>query len=76
MVQFESMEDMHQIVDFEGQSSAEKVGMTHFFAVFDGHGGKRAAAWAHANLVTNLLLELACADDGDAAGSSCGGALA
>ena len=33
--------------------------MTHFFAVYDGHGGKRAAAWAHAHLVSNLLTELA-----------------
>mmetsp|Transcript_37861 Transcript_37861/g.99373 ORF Transcript_37861/g.99373 Transcript_37861/m.99373 type:complete len:344 (+) Transcript_37861:84-1115(+) len=60
------MEDMHQVVHFhdgegaftEGAAAADRVGLTHFFAVFDGHGGKRAAEWAHANLVGNLLKEL------------------
>ena len=58
------MEDMHQIVDFDDDPAAAAVGMTHFFAVFDGHGGKRAAAWAHAHLVPNLLHELASAAAG------------
>ena len=52
------MEDMHRIVGFEDESAADAVGMTHFFAVFDGHGGKRAAASAHEHLVSNLLHEL------------------
>ena len=52
------MEDMHQVADFDDEPAAANVGMTHFFAVFDGHGGKRAAAWAHAHLVQNLLQEL------------------
>ena len=59
------MEDMHQVVNFsgdgahpEGAHAAESVGLTHFFGVFDGHGGKRAAEWAHSNLVDNLLREI------------------
>jgi len=55
------MEDMFQVVTFEDEPAAAGVGMTHFFAVYDGHGGKRAAAWAHAHLVTNLVHELATA---------------
>jgi len=55
------MEDMYQTVAFDTheQPAAAGVGLTHFFAVFDGHGGKRAAAWAHQHLVPNLLRELA-----------------
>lgn len=51
------MEDMHQAVAFDphDQPAAARVGLTHFFAVYDGHGGKRAAAWAHKHLVSNLL---------------------
>lgn len=63
------MEDMHQIVNFEDRPEADAANLTHFFAVFDGHGGKRAAAWAHAHLVSNLLLELARARTEGAAGS-------
>jgi serine/threonine protein phosphatase PrpC len=76
------MEDMHQIVDFDDQPAAASVGMTHFFAVFDGHGGKRAAAWAHEHLVTYLLQELtgAAANSsgrvGAASGVNAGGGLA
>jgi len=28
--------------------------LTHFFAVYDGHGGKRAAAWARGHLLPKL----------------------
>ena len=72
------MEDMHQIVDFEEQPAAAAVGMTHFFAVFDGHGAARAAAWAHAHLVPNLLQELSSAATGgkSATGGSPGSAAA
>ena len=40
------------------------VGLTHFFSVFDGHGGKRAAAWAHAHLLPNLLRALGSKEEG------------
>ena len=54
------MEDMHQAVGFDAsQQAASAVGLTHFFAVFDGHGGKRAASWAHTHLVPAVLKELA-----------------
>jgi len=54
------MEDMHQAVGFDAsQQAASVVGLTHFFAVFDGHGGKRAASWAHTHLVPAVLKELA-----------------
>ena len=45
------------------------------FGVFDGHGGKRAAAWAHTHLVSNLLLELtrSRAEAGGSVGSVGGG---
>lgn len=66
------MEDMHQIVDFPDDATAASVRMTHFFAVFDGHGGKRAAAWAHANLVANLLRELETAQPADSPGADHG----
>ena len=49
------MEDMHQVQSFD----AKPLGMSHWFAVFDGHGGKRAAAWAHSHLAGNLLGEIA-----------------
>lgn len=54
------MEDMYQTVAFDAheQPAAARIGLTHFFAVFDGHGGKRAAAWAHQHLVANLMREL------------------
>lgn len=45
------MEDMHQIVGFDEDSAADGggggVGMTHFFAVFDGvrHSRLATAAW-------------------------------
>ena len=69
------MEDMHRIVDFADEPAAAGVGMTHFFSVFDGHGGKRAAAWAHTHLVSNLLLELtrSRAEAGGSVGSVGGG---
>ena len=55
------MEDMHQAYAFDEREhpAAARVGLTHLFAVFDGHGGKRAAAWAHTHLASNLLHELA-----------------
>jgi len=55
------MEDIHQTIAFNAheQPNAARVGLTHFFAVYDGHGGKRAAAWAQQHLVSNLLRELA-----------------
>jgi hypothetical protein len=43
------MEDMHQTESLADSCGA--AGLTHFFAVFDGHGGKRAAAWAQAHLL-------------------------
>jgi hypothetical protein len=43
------MEDMHQAASLA--DSCGSAGLTHFFAVFDGHGGKRAAAWAQAHLL-------------------------
>jgi hypothetical protein len=53
------MEDIHQTIAFNAheQPNAARVGLTHFFAVYDGHGGKRAAAWAQQHLVSNLLRE-------------------
>ena len=30
------MEDMHQIIGFDNEPAAAGVGMTHFFAVYDG----------------------------------------
>lgn len=52
------MEDMHRVVDFHDEPAAIKQRLHAFFAVFDGHGGKRAAAWAHTHLVSNLLHHL------------------
>ena len=60
------MEDMYQAEGFGGAAApgahsagrdadAARLGLTHFFAVFDGHGGKRAAAWAREHLLANLL---------------------
>lgn len=51
------MEDMYQAAGFDHRTDAKaaRLGLTHFFAVYDGHGGKRAAAWAHEHLVANLL---------------------
>ena len=79
------MEDMHQAIGFDApeQRAAARVGLTHFFAVFDGHGGKRAAQWAHTHLVSNLLRELGSlgATEGDPAageiapGDACAAAL-
>ena len=46
------MEDMHQAAPLADSCGA--AGLTHFFAVFDGHGGKRAAAWAQAHLLRKL----------------------
>ena len=61
------MEDMFVAAPLRGAgaagvanvAAAEGVGLTHVFAVFDGHGGKRAAQWAHDNLLSNLLAKLA-----------------
>jgi len=55
------MEDMFQVAGFAGTKShlvTEQVGLSHFFAVFDGHGGKRAAVWAHKHLISNVLAKL------------------
>ena len=54
------MEDMYQAAGFDhsagpNAAGASRLGLTHFFAVYDGHGGKRAAAWAHEHLLANLL---------------------
>jgi len=40
------------------ESGAVQVGLTHFITVFDGHGGKRAAEWAHRNLLNRLLAKI------------------
>ena len=74
------MEDMFVAAPLRGAgatgvanvAAAEGVGLTHVFAVFDGHGGKRAAQWAHDNLLSNLLAKLA-AKAGEASGGACGG---
>lgn len=55
------MEDMFQAVglvdspDENACTKAAKLGLSHFFAVYDGHGGKGAAAWAVDRLLPNLL---------------------
>jgi len=46
------MEDMHQVSGLSSTCGA--AGLTHFFAVYDGHGGKRAAAWARGHLLPKL----------------------
>ena len=74
------MEDMFVAAPLRGAgatgvanvAAAEGVGLTHVFAVFDGHGGKRAAQWAHDNLLSNLLAKLA-AKAGEASGGDGGG---
>jgi len=76
---------MHQVVNFSGDgahpesASAEAMGLTHFFGVYDGHGEKRAAEWAHAKLVDNLMREIsssgtAAAEDRRKALDSCASA--
>ena len=55
------MEDMFLVRQFArgDDSAALDVGLTHFVSVFDGHGGKRAAEWAHKNLLPKLLANIA-----------------
>ena len=47
-----------------GAIGAASVDLTHFFAVYDGHGGKRAAIWARNTLVKHILTILAKTTDG------------
>ena len=67
------MEDMFQAVGFvdspdeKACAKAAKLELSHFFAVYDGHGGKRAAAWAVDRLLPNLLETRAPASDDRAA---------
>jgi len=49
------MEDAYQVAQFAGDRTAARVGLTHWFAVYDGHGGKRAAAWAHKHLLAKVV---------------------
>lgn len=48
------MEDFHQIDYFEDSGEAEG-NISHFFAVYDGHCGPKAAAFAKKKLANNVL---------------------
>mmetsp|Transcript_32248 Transcript_32248/g.75158 ORF Transcript_32248/g.75158 Transcript_32248/m.75158 type:complete len:349 (-) Transcript_32248:757-1803(-) len=57
------MEDIWQVAHaaepiLRASGVAERVGLTHFFAVYDGHGGKRAATWTQKNLLPTVLSTL------------------
>ena len=54
------MEDMHQVRDLSKQENIANI--SHFFAVYDGHGGKRAAAFVREHLVDNLVADLTTRD--------------
>lgn len=57
------MEDMHQAASLA--DACGSAGLTHFFAVFDGHGGKRAAAWAQAHLLRKFKDRVAARSAGE-----------